>query len=49
MSLVALAALVGMVLFDQWHNLAGTIRPIILAAVLFSLIAMGAGWMRWDG
>ncbi|MEA3276078.1 MAG: bile acid:sodium symporter [Pseudomonadota bacterium] len=44
LSLVALAALVGVILLDQRRNLAGEIGPVVLAAVLYSLIAMAAGW-----
>jgi BASS family bile acid:Na+ symporter len=43
-SLIALAALIGVILFDQRANLTGETGPMILAAALFSPIAIAAGW-----
>jgi BASS family bile acid:Na+ symporter len=44
LSLVALALLIGVILYDQRSDLLGEIGPTLLAAALFTLIAVAAGW-----
>jgi predicted Na+-dependent transporter len=44
LSLAALALLIGVILYDQRGDLLGEIGPTLLAAVLYSLIAMVTGW-----
>ncbi len=44
-SLIALAALVGIILYLQRANLMGDLGDLVTAAILYSVLAMATGWL----